>query len=133
MSNGLFSRSKLARFIVDELERGAPVESMSKHVSAYLINSGKTAELNSLLRDIAEERARRTGHLEVTAISAFEITSEEKEEIERLSRQQYPTVKRIVINNELDPQVIGGLRLLFPHDQLDLSIRSKLNSLANAR
>ncbi len=133
MDKSTYSRSKLARYIADQLKAGAKADKLADSVSSYLIEVGKTADLNSLLRDIVEESARQNGRLEVTAVSAFPLTDSEKKEIERLGREHYPSTRKVTIHNELDPELIGGVRVLFPHDQLDLSVRTKLNNLARAR
>lgn len=127
-----FSRAKLARYIANTADGKKSTATLAKDVAAYLIDTGKTAELSSLLRDVAEERAVTNGFLEVTAVSAFELTEAEKREIEKVARKQYPLVKNIVVRSEIDKSAVGGVRLLLPHYQLDLSIRTKLNRLANA-
>lgn len=133
MANTTFSRTKLANYIADAAGGKQSSEEIAESVAAYLIDTGKTAELNSLLRDVAEERAISQGYLEVTAVGAFALSAEEKKEIERVARKQYPKVKKVVIREEKDQSAVGGVRLLFPHHQLDLSIRTKLNRLASAR
>lgn len=133
MAKSSFARTKLARYIADSLNSGAAKGKVSKSVAAYLIEAGKTAEVNSLLRDVTEESATRHGYLEVTAVSARELTRETRTEIESLAKKHYPNVKKIVINSEIDPEAVGGVRLLFPQDQLDLSMKTKLNRLASAR
>lgn len=133
MANSTFSRTKLASYIADVAAAKQPPEDLAKSVAAYLVDAGKTAELNSLLRDVAEERARANGFLEVTAVSAYPLNDQEKQEIEAVARRQYPGVNKVVIRPENDEQAVGGIRLLFPHHQLDLTIRTKLNRLANAR
>lgn len=127
-----FSRTKLASYIADAADSKKTSASLAKDVAAYLIDAGKITELNSLLRDVAEERAVTNGFLEVTAVSSFKLDDLEKQEIENIARKQYPDVKEIVIRSEIDESVVGGVRLLLPHHQLDLSIRTKLNRLANA-
>ncbi len=127
-----FSRTKLASYIADTADGKSPAVDLAKDVAAYLVDEGKVAELNSLMRDVAEERAVRNGFLEVTAVSAFKLSEAEKQEIEKVARLQYPRVKEVVIRSEIDESAVGGVRLLLPHHQLDLSIRTKLNRFANA-
>ncbi len=127
-----FSRSKLATYIAKSSGSKKSPANLATDVAAYLIDTGKTSELNSLLRDVAEERAVSNGFLEVTTISAFELNDIERQEIEAAARKQYPRVKNVVIRSEIDTSVVGGVKLLLPHHQLDLSIRTKLNRLASA-
>ncbi len=132
MSTSAFSRAKLASYVAGAVDDQQSFKTLAQDIAAYLIETGKTAELNSLLRDVSEERAQTKGLLEVTAVSAYELNAQEKQEIEAVARKQYPKVKKIVIREELDPAAVGGVKLLFPHHQLDLSIRTKLNRLAHA-
>ena len=127
-----FSRTKLATYIASAADGKKVSPTLAKDVAAYLIDTGKTAELSSLLRDVAEERAVASGFLEVTAVSAFPLIDAEKQAIEAAARKQYPKVKKVAIRSEIDTSIVGGVTLLLPHHQLDLSIRTKLNRLANA-
>ncbi|MBW3569414.1 F0F1 ATP synthase subunit delta [Candidatus Parcubacteria bacterium] len=121
-----FERRKLASEIARRMQTGQPV---AHEVAAYLIDSGKTSELNSLLRDVTDIRCDQSAIIELTATSAFPLSSEQISEIESLVKKRYPTVKQVVIHNELNPDVIGGISLSLPGASLDLTIRAKLNKL----
>lgn len=98
----------------------------SREVAAYLLAERRTGELNSLLRDIMQYRADK-GIVEVIAVSAHELTESVKKDIEAQVRPLYPDAKRIIVSPEHDPNVVGGVRLELANEQLDLSIRGKLN------
>lgn len=121
-----FERRKLASEIAQRMQSGEPV---AREVAAYLIDSGKTSELNSLLRDVADIRREQSSIIEMTATSAFPLNAEQTSEIEGLVKKQYPAVKQVVIHNELNSDVIGGVSLSLPGASLDLTIRAKLNKL----
>jgi F0F1-type ATP synthase delta subunit len=124
-----WSRVKLAEEIAHRLESGQPANQIAREVAALLIDSGRTSELNSLLRDVQELRARQNGIVEVTAASAHPLTTEQRSEIQQATRGQYPNAKEIIIHHEQNPNVVGGLSLSFANADLDMTIRAKLNQL----
>ncbi len=98
----------------------------AQQIAAYLLAERRTADLDSLLRDIMQDRAN-DGIVEVIATSAHDLTPALKTDIERRIRTLYPLAKQIIITPEHDASVIGGVRLNLANQQLDLSVRNKLN------
>lgn len=98
----------------------------AEEIAAYLLETKRTGELNSIAREIILDRAEQ-GIVEANAISARELTSETREEVTSQIRKLYPNAKKIILNEQIDPTVVGGVRLEFPDSQLDLTIRNKLN------
>ena len=99
---------------------------LARETAAYLLDSGRTGELNSLARDMIRTRAA-AGIVEVTAVCAHEVGSSVEAAIRSEVKKLYPAVKKIIINYRLDPNVIGGIRLELVDQQLDLSVRNTLN------
>ncbi|HEX8227115.1 MAG TPA: F0F1 ATP synthase subunit delta [Candidatus Saccharimonadales bacterium] len=97
-------------------------------IAAYLLQQRRTGELDSLLRDIMQYRADN-GIVEVVAASAYPLSDQVRSDIESQVRAQYPEAKQITISPRHDPSVVAGVRLEFANQQLDLSIRNKLNRL----
>ena len=124
-----FSRIALAQEIVKRLDSGDDISKISKGVAAFLIENNKTHEVNSLLRDCMELRAKKSGTVELTAASSHKLTGDQKKDITDKVRNIYPTSKKVIIHEELDENVIGGLKLTFANANLDLTIRGKLNQL----
>ena len=124
-------RTRLARLLADRtLEKGVS-KRFDREIAAYLLSEGRVNELDSLLRDVQADWAE-AGHVEVTARSAFPLSAAVRADIKREVKKIYPSAKQIVINEVIDPEVVGGVRLNLPHRQLDLSIRTKLNSFKQA-
>lgn len=103
-------------------------QSFAREVAAYLLDTGRTGQLNSLARDMVIQRAEQ-GVVEVTAVSAHELSESVRADIRAQVERLYPNAAQIVINERRDESVVGGVRLEFPEQQLDLSVRSKLNRL----
>lgn len=120
-------RHKIADFLTERsLEADTDSQELAKEVAAYLIETGRTSELTSLSRDVIEKRAEK-GIVEVTAVSAHPLSPELQNDIEARIKIAYPEAKTVIINQETDPDAIGGIRLELANQQLDLTVRSKLN------
>lgn len=131
MQNG-YSRFKLVGYIVDSLESGKSAERLASEVAAYLIENGKISELDSVMRDAQELRAQKYGVVELEARSAHRLESGHLSEIKTLAGKQYANTKSVIAHQIHDESVIGGTNLSFPHTNLDVTIRAKLNQLKEA-
>jgi len=119
------SRQPLAKIMA---QRTATVNSkqLAKDIAGYLLAEKRTADLDSLMRDIQQIRADQ-GIVEVNAITSHELSSNSIAEIKSTIKKNYPNAKTIIVNPVIDPDIVGGVRLTLANEQLDLSVRSKLN------
>lgn len=119
-------RTRIASIIASRtLKNGLP-RRLSREIAAYLLTERRVNELGSLLRDVQADWAG-AGYVEVIASSAFPLSAKVKSDITRLVKQLHPSAKRITVTEVRDPEVIGGVRLDFTGQQLDLSIQTKLH------
>jgi F0F1-type ATP synthase delta subunit len=84
---------------------------IAEEIAAYLIAEKRTAELDSLVRDLAQYRADNEGIVEVEVVSAHPIDSTAKTQIKAKITTLYPSAKQIIITERHDPEVLGGIRL----------------------
>ncbi len=119
-------RTRLAKLVADRTLKKGSSKQFNREIAAYLLSERRVNELDSLLRDIQADWAE-VGHVEVVARSAYPLSASVKADIRREVKKVHPSAKQIVINEVIDPEVVGGVRLNLPNRQLDLSIRSKLN------
>ncbi len=124
-----FSRSTLADEIAKDINSYKSNKKLAKAIAAYLIEEGKTSELNSLERDIMQLRSVKNGIAELTAITSHPLEERQVKEIESLVKRLDPAYKTVIINQSIDESVIGGVRLELANQLLDLSVSSKLNKL----
>lgn len=121
------SRSKLAATIADKtLQDGAASKEYAREIAAYLLSEGRVGEVDSLLRDVQADWAKK-GYVEVLARTAHSLTAQESEEIRRQVAVLYPEANTIVVTEVHDASVIGGVRLSLANQQLDMSVEAKLN------
>lgn len=116
-------RTVLTKSIADRLSS----PQIATEIAAYLIAEKRTAELDSLVRDLAQYRADVDGVVEVEAVTAHPIDATAKKQITAKIEAVYPAAKQIIITERHDPDVLGGVRLELANQQLDLSARAKLN------
>jgi F0F1-type ATP synthase delta subunit len=120
-------RSQIAPVVADLILRpDADAKQLSQEIAAYLLDENRTNELDSLMRDIIACRADK-GTVEITAVSAHALPQGVEQDIEKLVREHFPGVKEIIINERIDADAVGGVRLELVGQQLDMTIRSKLN------
>ncbi len=122
-----YSRTALANFVASHMDRSP--KKVAKQVAAYLVESGHTSDLSSLERDVLTILDEQKGIVELTVTTAHSLTAAEKKQVEKLVKSIHEGVKKIVINEQIDEDVIGGIRLEFPHQSLDLTVKNKLNQL----
>jgi F0F1-type ATP synthase delta subunit len=120
-------RTRIARLLADRtLKSGADTKRLSREIAAYLLQERRTSDLSSLLRDIEYLWAER-GYVEVQAYSAHPLTPEVRKDITAQAKQLYPEAAKIVVTENHDEDIIGGVKLVVANQQLDLSVQAKLN------
>lgn len=119
-------RHDIADVIARRSMQQVSARQLAKEVAAYLISQHRTAELDSLVRDILQYRADH-GVVEVTATSSHPLIDVIRRGIKADILELYPAAKHVIINEELDASVVGGIRLSLANQQFDASIRTKLN------
>ena len=124
-----YSRMKLAEYLV---KSGKPTDKLAEEVAAFLIETDNTDDLESLMRDVSLLRIKSHGIVELKAISAYPLDADTKSQIKSLVKNNYQDVREIIIHEEIDKDLIGGVKLQFANASLDLTIRSKLNKLKQA-
>jgi len=120
------SRTRLATIIAQKAAQPVSTKALSQEVAAYLLAEGRTGELDSIMRDVMQYRANH-GIVEVIATDAHPISDTIRRNISDVVRAQFPQAKQIIVSEELDPTIIGGVQLELANQQLDLSVRAKLN------
>ncbi len=100
---------------------------LAVEIAAYLLSENRVNELDSILRDVIEYRAEH-GVVEVQAVSSHELSNKVKDDIKVLMKQNYPNAKSVTVSQRIDPDVVGGIRVVLPHEQLDLTVQSKLSN-----
>jgi F0F1-type ATP synthase delta subunit len=124
MSNA--TRKELVSVLGERTMHITAADRLARSIAAYLEAEHKNIDLNSLTRDIMQYRLEH-GLVEAVAVSAHELTPIVLKDIKSLLHEHIPGTKKILLDQRIDPSVVGGVRIELPREVLDLSVRSKLN------
>jgi len=119
-------RHRLAKVIGEKTLHTTDASELAREIAAYLLLENDTAELESLVRDVMEYRLHQ-GYVEATLVSAHEVGDQVTEDVRAILHEEYPKAKKIIIRERQEPSVVGGVLVELPNEQLDLTVRSKLN------
>lgn len=120
------TRQQLAEAIFD-LSNKRSMTKLSEEVAAYLVANRRTGELDAVMREVARLREIRNGMTEVTATSAHKMNEATIRTIKQLLGSD-----KLTINEVVDADVLGGVRLETSEMLLDLTVRNRLNQLKAA-
>lgn len=121
------TRHHLASVIAEKTMHITDMTLLTQEIAAYLLEEKQTDGLESLVRDIMQYRANH-GLVEAVAVSAYPLTDQVMNDVEQLLKNEYPRAKSIVVSQKRDPDVVGGIRIDLANEQLDLSVKAKLNT-----
>lgn len=121
------SRRLLARHTAERLLAGASQASVVESLSAYLVDTGRTREADLIVKDIVADLADH-GVVLASATTAFGMTDAVRKQIEQFISDE-TGAKEIILEEQTDPSVLGGVKLSIPGQELDSTIARKLNHL----
>lgn len=124
----VLSRRKLALHAVSRLKAGDDKTKILDELAAYLIDTGRTREAGLVVRDI-ESRLAQEGTVVGTVVSARKLTPTSLRDVETLIQHHYGESAKVVLREQIDESLIGGIRLELPGRQLDASVKAKLEKL----
>jgi F0F1-type ATP synthase delta subunit len=119
------SRRQLACYGVDQLVAGVAVEKIAYQLSAELVISKRTQEVDLLLDDILWELEKRGELARAVVTSTHELSAKLQEQI-RGQVKKMAKVNEAVIENKIDKDIIGGLKITSAIHTWDMSIANKL-------
>ena len=122
------SRSTIAEVIAIKLEKAKDPKSVVRSLAAYLLAEGRTNELAPIMRDVMAYRAEN-GQVEALVTSAFPLSDKSKLQVAKAARKIFPGSKQLILDERIKKSLIGGIKLNVINQELDLSLRAKLNKL----
>ena len=113
--------------VVMSLSKKMPLNKLSKSLASYLQQENRTGELDAIMREVKFLRQKQDGIIEADVTSAFPISTTTKKNIVDIFGS------KTLINEEIDKDVIGGVRVETNEHLLDLTVRNRLNQLKSIR
>jgi F0F1-type ATP synthase delta subunit len=116
--------------VIAELLLKKPIgrAALVQELAAYLLSENRLSELEPLLRDIVSYRAE-DGVVEATTRSVYQLSDKDLVDIKSLTHQVRSKVSKVIINEQHDPTVVGGVRVEIVNQQLDLTVQAQLGRL----
>lgn len=122
-------RRRLAREVVRLLnEQPGNRKAIVQQIAAYLIETKQTRHAELLLKDIADEMYVQNKQLTATVAHAFDLSDATKQAIADLLRAQ-TGARQVDLETSKEPELIGGVVVRTPRQELDASVRRKLKAL----
>jgi F-type H+-transporting ATPase subunit delta len=122
------SRRALARYGAEQLLAGQSAKRLAKQLVAALIESGRAGEADFLLEDIAWELERRQELAIGQVTSAHTLSAKLQTELKKQLKQA-TGAKQVLLENNIDKSVLGGLRLQTAGKTWDSTVLRKLSEL----
>jgi F-type H+-transporting ATPase subunit delta len=122
----VIDRKEKAQIINDAFAKG--VHEVALHSVLLLIRKRRERYLRDVVRQYQALEIEASGREPLEVVSARELSRDEVNSlIERLSKLYN---KRFVVNQRVDPQLIGGVRITMNDRRIDGTIAGRLDDLA---
>lgn len=121
------SRRSVAAYIADELVTKSDARAVYRQLAAYLVDTRRTKEVDLFVRDIVHELSLR-GHVAGTVTSAHELSQATKQALEAYTKAA-TDARAVHLDEIVDPQVLGGVKLSLPGKELDTTVAHQLLTL----
>lgn len=119
------ARQDLASYIA--AQPAASRSQLAKSIAAHLIATKQVDQLENLIRDIQSIK-ETSGTVEATVTSAHPLDTSMLDEVKAILKHHKPAAKHIQLDTAQDPSVIGGVNIRLANEQLNLTVRSKLDT-----
>lgn len=122
-----YSRTDIARGFVATLDKKGSKKAANE-LASLLLEERMHNQADEILADIAREYAKQHGIVEAEARTAFPLSASLKKELsERVKAST--GAKTVILHEEIDKSLLGGVIVSAPDMELDLSLRTKLAKL----
>lgn len=105
-----FSRRQLAKYAVDEIINGKSAATIAPSLAAALLASRRQKQVDLLLSDIDQEFEERGFLVRARVTTAYPLPSELRIELDSQLKKAIK-VKSVILHDQIDKSVIGGLRI----------------------
>lgn len=129
IQNPEVSRADLGK-AMDALAALLSLDGLTKNFLGVLAQNRRLSKLPAMIRAFATIAAAQRGEVTAQVASAHPLSEKQVEELEKkLKAREGRNVK---IRTSVDPELLGGLVVTVGSRRIDSSIRTRLNSLAQA-
>ena len=121
---------KLQGQAIEAVAESIGVSDLTKRFLGTLAANGRLSQLGDVIRAFRTIAAAQRGEVTAEVTSAHALTDAQLDQLKtRLTAREGRTVK---LSTKVDPDLLGGLVVTIGSKRIDGSIRTRLNSLAQA-
>lgn len=121
------NRIDIARGFVSRLDTVGAKKAV-RELASLLLEYRLHSQIDEILADISAEYARVHGVVEAEARTVFPLSKELKAELANRVKE-LTGAKKVILHEEIDESLLGGVIVSAPDMELDLSLRTKLAKL----
>lgn len=120
------SRSKVANYASSSLlaDTGSRSDIVNK-LAAWLKDTRSSRQVSYLVQDIAKKLAD-SGYIYATITTAHPLQGDTRQAVETYLKNYYGKSITLEIDEKVQPNIVGGIRIDTPHGSLDATVRRKL-------
>lgn len=121
------TRTDIAKAFVREADKKSVKQAVTE-LAALLLEYRMHDQVEELILDIAKEYQLQHGVVEADVVSARKLSTELKRQLERRVKQS-TGAKKVLLHEQVDSSLLGGMILTAPDMELDTSLKTKLAKL----
>lgn len=115
--------------LLDELFKGKLSDNLLKFIK-IVVGKNQIGNFPEILIIFKYLVSKKMGKIVVRSITTIPLTDSERETL--YNKLQKAFTSQIVLEEQIDPKILGGLRLMFSNNKMiDFSLKSKLERLKN--
>jgi F0F1-type ATP synthase delta subunit len=125
------SRRAIARYAAEQLQKGEDAGQLAKQLASLMVETGLTDQTDFLIGDIAWELEQR-GQLSAASVTIAHPLSNELKTALKDRLKKAINVGQVLIEENVDKSVLGGIRIETPGHVWDATVSQKLKNLREA-
>lgn len=121
------SRRDIAKAFVAQAEERGNKQAI-KELAALILEQKLETRVEQIIADIAAEYTKRYGVLEAQVKAPFVLSDKLKIDVTNRIKQR-TKAKKVILHQQIDRSLLGGVVITAPDMELDLSLKTKLSKL----
>jgi F-type H+-transporting ATPase subunit delta len=110
--------------------KGVQLSQAAANLLRTVIDNGRVAALPEIARQLTAQANERAGVFDATLVSAFPIDAAQLADVLPALEKRFG--RRLRAQVEVDPSLIGGIRVVVGDEVLDTSVRARLEQMKAA-
>lgn len=126
LDNPLISRDEKTKY-VEKLDQLSPI---TRNLLVTMAGNARLTELPKVASTFEKLMKAKRGEIDAKIISAATLTAAQLKEVQTAMQSQVPKGKSVIIEAVTDPSIVGGLQVQIGDQFLDLSVKSRIEEIA---